>query len=82
MLFIPKIQEQSLLQTKLQVQLTEMSYQSVNGTRNVISGGKWNKTPKLYITKLLRVLLNKSSSATVSTVLMSVNSSMFATVLL
>ena len=33
MSLIAKIQQQSLLQNKLQAQLAEMSYQSVNGTR-------------------------------------------------
>jgi hypothetical protein len=35
MSLIAKIQQQSLLQTKLQSQLAEMSYQDVNGTRQV-----------------------------------------------
>jgi hypothetical protein len=33
MSLIAKIQQQSLLQNKLQAQLAEMSYQAVNGTR-------------------------------------------------
>ncbi len=33
MSLIAKIQQQSLLQNKLQSQLAEMSYQAVNGTR-------------------------------------------------
>ena len=33
MSLITKIQQQSLLQNKLQTQLEEMSYQTVNGTR-------------------------------------------------
>ncbi len=33
MSLIAKIQQQSLLQNKLQAQLAEMSYQTVNGTR-------------------------------------------------
>ncbi len=35
MSLIAKIQKQSLLQNKLQAQLAKMSYQSVNGTRQV-----------------------------------------------
>jgi hypothetical protein len=33
MSLIAKVQQQSLLQNKLQAQLVEMSYQTVNGTR-------------------------------------------------
>ena len=60
MSLIAKIQQESLLQNKLQAQLAEMSYQSLNGTRQsarnfregTLEIGKMNfTTPQDRITK-------------------------------